>query len=308
MPELPEVQTTVNGLNEVLAGRSIAVVWTSYKSDFHAGKENIKNPEYFKKFKKEVVGRSFESAKRKGKNILINLSGGRTILIHMKMTGHLLYGRYAYDKKTDTWKAVKDEALRDPFNQHIRLVFSLDNGMHLAFSDLRKFANVAVYPSDETHARKDLSNIGQDPLDPGFTLKEFRKLVSKRPNGKIKQTLMDQSLVAGIGNIYSDEILCESSIHPEERVSNLDDADFKKMFAAAKELLRKGIRFGGDSDSDYRNIRGERGAFQKQHKAYRRTGKPCLLPGCPGIIQRKVVGGRSAHFCDTHQRLRTNRA
>ncbi len=114
---------------------------------------------------------------------------------------------------------------------------------------------------------------------------------------------MDQKIVAGIGNIYSDEILWMSGIHPEERVKNITDDKFKKMFDSMKEVLKKGISFGGDSMSDYRNILGKKGEFQLHHKVYQRKGEKCSKPGCKGVIIRIVVGGRSAHFCPVHQKL-----
>ena len=114
---------------------------------------------------------------------------------------------------------------------------------------------------------------------------------------------MDQSVIAGVGNIYSDEALWRAGIHPEERVRDIDEAKLKSLYTATIEVLKKGIDFGGDSMSDYRNIDGERGEFQEKHEAYRRTGKPCMKRGCSGTIQRKIVGGRSAHFCSVHQRL-----
>ena len=112
---------------------------------------------------------------------------------------------------------------------------------------------------------------------------------------------MDQNIIAGIGNIYSDEILWESSVHPERKVSTLKEKEMKIMFKTLKEILKKGINFGGDSMSDYRDINGERGKFQIYHEAYRRAGEKCRKRNCKGIIKRKIVNGRSAHFCDTHQ-------
>ena len=113
---------------------------------------------------------------------------------------------------------------------------------------------------------------------------------------------MDQTILAGMGNIYSDEILWRVGINPEKKISSIKEADFKKMFKAMRETLTKGIDFGGDSMSDYRNIYGEKGKFQLHHEAYRRTGEKCRKKGCKGIILRKMVGGRSAHFCSVHQK------
>lgn len=322
MPELPEVHTTVQGLNEVLHGLSITDVWSGYKSAAHAGKDNIKNPLYFKKFRAAVVGAKFVSATRRGKNVLVHVraKGGsakssgasdNTILIHMKMTGHLLYGRYEFSRSHNIWRTKDTGPLQDPFNQHIRLVFTLSNGKHLAFSDLRKFAKVFVTPTAGLDHTPDLAHLGPDPLSRDFTLALFKKRLAVRPRGKIKQMLMEQDEVAGIGNIYSDEILYESGVHPLSIVGKIPVAKLAKMHAAAKLMLKRGIDFGGDSDSDYRNVYGEPGKFQHKHSVYRRTGKPCPKKvgasrngrACGGIIERLKIGGRSAHFCPIHQTL-----
>ena len=114
---------------------------------------------------------------------------------------------------------------------------------------------------------------------------------------------MDQTLISGIGNIYSDEILWYSAVHPEEKEKDIHLLKLKMMFQSMKKVLKKGIDFGGDSMSDYRNIKGERGKFQLHHEAYQRTDEKCRRVGCGGVIIKKKVGGRSAHFCDRHQKL-----
>lgn len=295
MPELPEVQTTVDGINKFLKGRKITSVWTSYNSKHYKGKKNIKDPPYFKKFKKKVVGEKIKKAERKGKNVLINLSSGKTIAIHMKMTGHLLYGKYK--KKEGGWIANQSGPLTDPFNRFIRLIFVLDNGKSLALSDMRRFATVSLAIDNA-----ELNSIARDPF--AMSKKEFVEALEKKPERRIMNVLMDQSVVSGIGNIYSDEILWKMGIHPEQKVKDLKKKALDKMWGVARKILKEGIKFGGDSTSDYRNIKGEPGDFQNKHKAYRRTGRKCLKKSCKGKIVRKVVGGRSAHFCDTHQKLR----
>jgi formamidopyrimidine-DNA glycosylase len=292
MPELPEVQTTVNGLNRHIRGLKIIDVWTDYNSLFQKGKDSVKDPSYFKYFKKKVVGKNIISASRLAKNILISLHSGDVILIHMKMTGHLMYGDY--DRM-------------DPFNRFIHLIFTFGNGKTLELSDMRKFAKITLIPRSDLGINLGkslhLANIGPDPLARKFTFDLFRERLNCKPNGRIKTVLMDQSVIAGIGNIYSDEALWQSGLHPEERVNNIPDPLLKKLYDAAKTVLKKGIDFGGDSMSDYRNIDGKRGKFQGQHKVYRKTGEKCSKPGCKGIIVRKIVGGRSAHFCSVHQEL-----
>jgi len=209
---------------------------------------------------------------------------GETILVHMKMTGH-----FVYNPKPDY-----------PF---VHLAFDLDNGKRLIFSDMRKFAKIALIETADAEKSFHLEHLGPEPLDKKFVYEDFKKRLLLRPNGKIKQVLLDQSIIAGIGNIYSDEILWLAGVHPVSTVSKIPEANFKLMFTAMKETLLKGIDFGGDSTSDYRNIKGERGKFQATHNAYKMNKKPCKKRGCKGIIERLVVGGRSAHFCPVHQKL-----
>jgi formamidopyrimidine-DNA glycosylase len=278
MPELPEVQTTVNGLNQTVKGRKIVDVWTDYKSSLKMHLHSIKNPAYFKNFKKKIIGTKIVGAKRRAKNILIELSNKEIILVHMKMTGH-----FVYDPKPNY-----------PF---VHLVFSLDNGKKLVFSDMRKFAKVMLLEKDG------LEHLGPEPLDKSFKFENFKLRILMRPKGKIKQVLLDQSLIAGIGNIYSDEILWLANVHPLSIVNKIPEQNLKLMFEAMKKTLAKGIDFGGDSTSDYRNIKGERGKFQATHNAYQMNKKRCKKRGCQGILERMVVGGRSAHFCPVHQKI-----
>ncbi|MSR87784.1 MAG: DNA-formamidopyrimidine glycosylase [Candidatus Zambryskibacteria bacterium] len=287
MPELPEVQTTVNGLNSTVKGRKIVSIWNDYDSPYFRNKDEIKNPKFYAKFKKLVIGQKILKAERRAKNILIHLGNKHTILIHMKMTGHLLYEGYK----------------KDPFNSHIHLYFQFDNGKHLYFSDMRKFAKITLIETGKLKHSIHLSHLGPEPLDKNFQFKIFNFQLHKRPKGKIKQVLMDQTLIAGIGNIYSDEILWRAGVHPTSQVNKIPEKNFKEMFKAMKEVLKKGIDFGGDSMSDYRNIKGEKGRFQEHHRAYQRKGKICDKKGCKGVIQRIIVATRSAHFCPTHQKL-----
>jgi formamidopyrimidine-DNA glycosylase len=323
MPELPEVQTTVNGLNKVLKHHTITGVWSDYYlRTLHKRTDNIKNEKFFNYFKKEITGAKFIKSERRGKNVLIHLSNSstplrikQTILIHMKMTGHLLYGKYVEETVVDTkekkikkkiqWKS-EEKNLKDPFNQFIHFIINFDNGKSLAFSDMRKFAKVTLVETSKLYDLPEITQLGPEANDLKLDWKTLRqRLLAKRRGknaGKVKTVLMDQTVVAGIGNIYSDEILWTAGIHPERHVSSLSDGDMKNILAAARKILAKSITVGGDSMSDYRNIYGERGGFQNSHKAYRQTGKACQKKGCSGIILRKIIGGRSTHFCSVHQK------
>lgn len=301
MPELPEVHTTATILNRLVKGKTIKSVWTDYNSAYYKGKETIKDPAYFVKFKKAVTGQKILRVWRRAKNVLIDIKGNQTILVHMKMTGHLLYGNYSFDRRAE-WKwSSKEKYLSDPFNRFVHFVIELENGKHIAFSDMRKFATVKLIP-DRVALACEFAQTGPEPLDPKFDWREMRRVLMQKPNGKIKTVLMDVAIVAGIGNIYSDEILWYCKIHPERAVSSLSEADFKNILRHTKQLLSKGIDFGGDSMSDYRNPYGQKGKFQMHHQVYQRKNEKCLRRGCKGTIKRIVVGSRSAHFCPVCQK------
>ncbi len=284
MPELPEVQTTVNGLNETVKGRKILQVSSTYNSPHYRNKEEIKNPEFFKIFKKGVMGQKILKIERRAKNILIHLENNRTILVHMKMTGY-----FFYNPPKDT--------------KFIRLKFKLDNTKILALSDMRKFAKVTLLETKTIYDSIHLKDLGPEPLDKKFQFTIFNKQLNKKPRGRIKQVLMDPNIIAGIGNIYSDEILWRAGIHPLSITGEIPERNLKLAFKAMKKVLQKGIDFGGDSMSDYKNINGEKGSFQDHHRAYKRNKQKCLKKNCRGILERVMVGARSAHFCPVHQIL-----
>ena len=324
MPELPEVETTAKGLRKTILGLVIKDVWTDLYTKDKRQQSAIANPKYFVIFKKDILNKKVLAIKRRGKNILINLSNGKsrlrpryakatpgeqgfgepkkTILIHLKMTGHLLYGKYKFIKKENKWLPDEEGPLHDPFNKYVHVVFTFSNNKHLAFSDARKFGKITLLNRATMHDSKHLSNIGPEPLEKNFNLEKFKECLNKKLNGKIKTVLIDQSIIAGIGNIYSDEILWRAGINPERRVLKIKEKEIKLMFRAMKKILLKGIDFGGDSMSDYRNIHGLPGKFQIHHETYRRTGKKCRKKNCKGIIKRKAINGRSAHFCSVHQK------
>lgn len=281
MPELPEVETTVRGLRKTIVGLTIKNVWTDLKTKDSRKYDTVANPRYFLSFKKEIVNKKIKSVERQAKNILINLSNNKTILIHMKMTGHLLFNN------------------KDKF---VHVLFDLSDNNYLAFSDMRKFGKITLLDTKTAHDSKHLKNIGPEPLSKQFTIKNFKLQILKKPNGKIKTVLMDQTIIAGIGNIYSDEILWQAGIHPERKIKNIKEIKFKKIFKAMQRILIKSIKAGGDSMSDYINISGKKGKFQFFHQAYQRTGEKCRKNGCKGFIKRKMINSRSAHFCSVHQK------
>jgi len=302
MPELPEVETTVRDLKKKVPGRTFIDVWTDFQ-------KMIKKPKDFKDFKKEIKGRKIENIRRRGKNILIDLSGRhppatrKTLLIHQKLTGHLLIGNWKLDTthppSLGNWKPLKTGPLQEKINTYIHLMFWLSGNLMLALSDLRKFAKVELLNKEDL--KKELSSLGLEPLDKSFTFEKFKKALLKRRKGKIKQVLMDQTVIAGIGNIYSDEILWRAKIHPFKDVSKLTEEELKKIYQAMKKILGKAIEVKGESISDFRRISGEKGGFDPLRKVYRKEGEKCNR--CGTIIKRVKLAGRSAHFCPSCQRL-----
>ncbi len=312
MPELPEVTTTVNGLQRVLPSLWISSVWTDLAKKKVSRKDfehTIKSEKFFNNFKKLSIGAKVLNVERRAKNILINLNNGYTILIHLKMTGHLIYGDYVYDKKvnlpTGGWLPHKNEraSLHDPYNRFVHVVFTFNNKKHLVFCDSRKFGKVTILETKDAHNTIHLKGVGPEPLDENFTFTDFKNVLMKKPNWPMKQILMDQYTIAGIGNIYSDEMLWLASIHPESKINKIPDAYLKDLFKSMKQVLKKGIDFGGDSMSDYRDINGERGKFQNHHNVYQKKNEKCGKKGCAGVIIRSIIGGRSAHYCPAHQKL-----
>lgn len=310
MPELPEVHTTVTGLQKVLPGLSIDSVWSDMWSEAKICKNTIKDRSYFPYFKKYVLHQKVTQVRRRAKHILIDLENGFTIIIHMKMTGHLMFGKYIENKKYNgrewSWlPAAKDGPLLDPYNRHIHVVFTLANtkkeNSHLVFCDSRKFGTIVVEKTSTLHTER-LAHLGPEPLEPSFTLNGFKSRLMKSPTRAIKTVLMDQKIISGIGNIYSDEMLHRSRILPTRTSKSLTKNEFKLLFNAMKEVLSKGIDFGGDSMSDYRNVEGSRGEFQNNHFVYLRTKEKCLARNCKGTIEKKTIGGRSAHFCSLCQK------
>ena len=301
MPELPEVETTVRDLNRKIIGRKIQNVWTDFqkmtrlRSSFGG---QVKKPKSFEQFKKELKGKKIQKIWRRGKNIIFELSQGYSLLIHQKLTGHLLYGEW--EKKQGKWISKGPESLKEKINTYIHLMFSLDNGKMLALSDLRKFGKAELWKTKELKNSEDFKNLGPEPLEKSFTFEKFKQVL-KNKKGKIKQVLMNQEVIAGIGNIYSDEILWEVKVHPFKDVSKLKEEELKRLYRAIPKILKKAIELRGESFSDYRDLEGQKGGFDKMRKVYRKEGKKCFR--CGTIIQRKKIGGRSAHFCPKCQKL-----
>lgn len=271
MPELPEVETTVRALREPLIGQTIVDVWNDWP-------RLIVQPD-LEELKYRIHNQTVEAITRRAKYLIFHLSNNDFLIVHLKMTGHL---------------SVVDPEL--PRHPHVHTVFHLESGQELRFKDMRKFGRVYLVRDLDTF----FSKLGPEPLEDSFT----PKLLKQRLKGRrriMKTVLLDQHVVAGIGNIYADEALFDAGIHPERPADQLSDEDFVRLHGAIQKVLRLGIEREGASLDSYAKPDGSRGDMQNAMAVFRKTGELC--PRCEqSMIERKKLHGRSTHFCPTCQR------
>lgn len=289
MPELPEVETIRTDLESEVLGLKFTDVIFLWPGSLKGIPQN--------KFKKTIVGRKIVAVERRAKNIAIKLEGGYALLMHMKMTGHLLIEDNDLRISPDGKWLDAQGALRDPLNQFIRVIFYLSNGKIMAFSDLRKFGYIKLLTLEQL--TRVWQEYGPEPLTSSFNEGVLAGILANKKQA-IKKVLMEQKNIAGIGNIYADEILWESRIHPLTPATNITTEQIRLLVSVSKKILQQAVSLRGTSTSDYRDTKGEKGNFEKELRAYRRTGLPC--PRCQKPIQRISVGGRGTHFCPTCQK------
>lgn len=301
MPELPEVETIVRGLNQKVVGLKVVDAWTDWPWTIKTHK--------LVDFVREIKGWEIIRAHRRAKYIMIDLSGGpkspkgnrasKTLIIHQKISGHLLYGKWrVLGKKVEP--IIEGPIKSDPYNRFIRFILYLNNGYMLGLSDVRRFGKVFLGDTDKIESINEIGKLGPEPLDPKFTAGKFKELMRKK-RGVIKKVLMDPFVIVGIGNIYSDEILWYSGIHPLHQVEKLTDKELAAIYKYIKFVFKKAISAKGDSQQDYRTLEGKFGNYQNMQKAYQLTGEKCQKHD-RGVIKRIIVNARSAHFCPVHQK------
>ena len=273
MPELPEVETIKNDLNKALKGRKII------KLKFYDWAKMLKpSPEAVKK---AVEGKKIRDFGRRAKLLLMHLDDhGTTVALHLKLSGQLILR-----KSTDS---------PDRFTH---IVLELDKGGELRFNDLRKFGFMKVVESKQD-LEKLLSEFGPEPFTPDFTLEKFKEILTKSARA-IKTVIMDQSKIAGVGNIYADEALWRARIHPEKPSSKLTDRELKDLYEAISFVLKQGVVDRGTSVDQYLDAHGDEGEHARNLKVFRQNGKPC--PRCGTEIKKIRVGGRGTHYCPSCQ-------
>jgi formamidopyrimidine-DNA glycosylase len=282
MPELPEVETVARDLRPRIVGATIVGARNSWARTLRTHDALA--------FADAVAGRMVESVGRRAKQVVIGLTGDAALTVHLKMTGQLF--------------VVPADAPEDPY---VRLVLELADGRELRFRDIRKFGRVGLYGRDpdsgeltvEVGGAAVFAAIGPEPLDPAFTLRDFRRLLRRR-QGRLKPLLLDQSFLAGVGNIYADEALWTARLHPLRTVRTLRPPDERRLYEAVRTILAEAIERRGSSIDDYTAPDGD-GSMQERLQVYQRTGEPC--PRCERTVKRVVIGARSTHFCSWCQRL-----
>jgi formamidopyrimidine-DNA glycosylase len=269
MPELPEVETTVRALRQPLVGET----FTDVRNDWP---RHIATPDP-ETLQERIVGLRIEAINRRGKYLLFELSDGETLIIHLRMSGHL---------------SVVDKDI--PADPHAHTIFGLASGRELRFRNPRKFGRVYLVQDRE----EILGKLGPEPLAPAFTIATLRQRLAGRSR-QLKPLLLDQTFIAGIGNIYADEALFYAGLHPKRPADTLDDNAVERLYDAIQKVLRMGIAREGASIDRYVKPDGSRGEMQNAVAVFRRTDAPC--PRCGTPIRRMVLGGRSTHYCPTCQ-------
>lgn len=285
MPELPEVETIKRDIEITVKGKEISAVEVLWK-----GAINISG----RKFSEMIKNAKILNISRRAKMLILTLSNGCSLLIHLKMTGQLIYdpGFAIYDLQ---------EKLLDSKYKYARIIFFFKAGGAMVFNDLRKFGYIKIIPQNIINDFVSNEKFGPEPLEKKFTSEIFEQILKKYPKRKIKQLLMEQEIIAGIGNIYADEICFYAKIAPVRQAGNLSKNEIKLIFEGIKKILNRAIKLRGSSVENYVDANGKKGDYARELKVYNREEKKCLR--CKkGVIKRIKIGARSAHYCPNCQK------
>jgi formamidopyrimidine-DNA glycosylase len=289
VPELPEVETVRRGLHDLILKRRVASVWHD-------------NPKSFPNAEHDVAGFLIDSeiidVRRRAKILLIDLSTDYTLVIHLKMTGQLVFVadtvRFGAGHPNDSLvHALPDKST------HVS--FEFKDGSHLYFNDQRKFGWVKLIPTLEVPDIDFMKKVGPEPLEADFTASEFAARFARRSKTSIKAALLDQTVVAGVGNIYADESLWGARIHPKRLVSSITKKEFEDLYTDLREVMNLAIAKGGSSNHTYINAEGKKGSYMDFARVFRREGLEC--PRCGTTIIKFRAAGRGTHICPNCQKI-----
>lgn len=316
MPELPEVETVKLGLNKYIVGREVKSVSFDWPKSFPNSQNDV---DAF------LIGSKICAVRRRAKVLLIDLSTDYTLVIHLKMTGQLVYvGKETNgirNMENEKWVATRKQKTNNSKNFNIqlsedvrfgaghpndslvgelpdkstRVIMTFTDDTTLFFNDQRKFGWMRLLPRLEVPELEFFKKVGPEPLEKEFTPAVFIERIRKRANTSIKAALLDQKVLAGVGNIYADESLWGAKIHPAMLVRNVTDAKLKTLHRELLFVLRLAIEKGGSTDRNYVNVEGKRGSYIDFARVFRRENLPC--PRCNTIVQKSRVAGRGTHTC-----------
>lgn len=285
MPELPEVLTTISLLKPKVNHQKITDIWFDNKTKI----ENLATLS----FKKNIKNKRIISITNIGKYILFNLENSNTLIIHQKISGHLLFSKFIH--KNNIWKNPNQKSLiNDPNNRFIRFALKFKDNQWLVLSDSRRLARITLIKTSQINNIKPIKQMGLDPLSKSWTFTTFKsKLINHDIN--IKKALLSQNIISGLGNIYSDEVLFKSKIHPQRFIKSLTEKELKNLYINIPLILNKALKSRGTTFATYRNPNGESGSFIKFLNVYGRKNQTCKI--CKYNIQSIKINGRSSYFC-----------
>ncbi len=286
MPEMPEVETIRLGLARYILHKNI--------TGLEVRKEKIVRT-LGKKLAKKLRGKTFTAIGRRGKLLIFHVSSGEYMLVHLKMTGQLIYEK----GKTriaggHSWPKIADSLP----NRYSHVIFSFADGSTLFFNDMRQFGYIELV--DEARLRKILGTYGPEPLEATTTYEKFSEALGKR-SVAIKAALLNQQIVAGIGNIYADEACFYAGIRPGRKVHSLTVVEKKVLFKSVRDVLKRALKYGGTTFSNFRDVEGKKGNFTRLLKAYGRGGMECLRCGF-SPLKKGVIAGRGTVWCPSCQK------
>lgn len=288
MPELPEVETVRRGLLELIVGKKVASVTHDTPKSFPNAEKDVQE---------FLIGATITQVRRRAKVLIIDLDNDYSLLVHLKMTGQLVFVgevRFGAGHPNDSLvNALPDRSTR------VSIVFK-DSSV-LYFNDQRKFGWIRLMPRIEIPNIDFMKKVGPEPLEANFTSDAFAERFKRRARTNIKAALLDQTVVAGVGNIYADESLWGAKIHPQRLVSSLSPDEFRNLYRELREVMNLAIEKGGSSNHTYVNAEGKKGSYMDFARAFRREGLPC--PRCGTTIEKLRVAGRGTHICPFCQTL-----
>ncbi len=293
MPELPEVETVRRGLQELIVDSVVA-------SERHDTPKSFPNtPADVQQF---LQGATITAVRRRAKVLMIDLSTSYSLLVHLKMTGQLVYVAQTPQGETRFGAGHPNDSLVHALpDSSTRVTLGFTDGAQLFFNDQRKFGWMRLLPTAEIPNTNFMQKVGPEPLEHDFTAADFATRLARRPRTNIKAALLDQSVIAGVGNIYADESLWGAKIHPKRLVGSLTPAETTLLYTELRSVMNLAIEKGGSSNHTYVNAQGKKGSYMDFARVFRREGLPC--PRCGAIIEKSRVAGRGTHTCPVCQVL-----